>query len=109
MAMKHKLLLQSEVAQRLGCSTTTVKRLRLSGELPYIPGRPVKIDEKDLDAYLESAHRQRSQAAKGRQVEPTGARSTAESSATRALRIWMARQVREQMKAAEQASSKERK
>ncbi|CAI2931888.1 helix-turn-helix domain-containing protein [Aminobacter niigataensis] len=49
-----KLLLESEVAERLRCSTVTVKRLRLSGRLAYIPGRPVKIDEADLNAYLES-------------------------------------------------------
>ena len=50
-----KLLLESEVAQILRCSTEKVKRLRLSGKLAYQPGRPVLVDEADLLAYLESA------------------------------------------------------
>ena len=36
---------------RLGVSPSTVKRLRISGHLAYIPGRPVLIDEADLEAY----------------------------------------------------------
>ena len=48
-----KLLTESEVAERLRCSPYTVARLRKRGRLPYIPGRPVLIDEADLLAYLE--------------------------------------------------------
>ena len=51
--MLPKLLLESEVAAALRCSTDKVKRLRLSGKLPYVPGRPVMIREADVDAYLE--------------------------------------------------------
>ena len=46
-------LTEPETAARLRCSTSKIKRLRLSGALPYIPGRPVLIDETDLNAYLE--------------------------------------------------------
>lgn len=42
-----------EVAEMLRCSTSKVKRLRLSGALAYIPGRPVLIAETDLTEYLE--------------------------------------------------------
>lgn len=49
-----RLLLQSEVAERLRCGDSTVKRLRMAGKLPYIPGRPVKIRESDLLAYIEA-------------------------------------------------------
>lgn len=48
------LLTESEVAERLRCSRTKIKRLRLSGKLAYIPGRPVLIRESDLNDYLES-------------------------------------------------------
>jgi excisionase family DNA binding protein len=51
---EDKLLLQHEVAERLRCGDTTVKRLRLSGKLAYLPGRPVKIRESDLTAYIEN-------------------------------------------------------
>ena len=46
-------LTEPETAERLRCSTSKIKRLRLSGALPYVPGRPVLIDENDLNAYLE--------------------------------------------------------
>lgn len=48
-----KFLTEPEVADILRCSTSKVKRLRLSGALPYIPGRPVLIAEEDLDEYLD--------------------------------------------------------
>lgn len=50
-----KILTEPEVAEMLRCSPQAVKRLRLSGKLPYIPGRPVRIDEQDVLAYLEAA------------------------------------------------------
>ena len=49
------LLLESEVAQMLRCSTSKVKRLRLSGKLPFIPGRPVLIKQDDVDEYITAA------------------------------------------------------
>ena len=48
-----KLLIEPEVAEILRCSPATVARLRKAGKLPYIPGRPVLIDEADLLAYIE--------------------------------------------------------
>ena len=51
---EDKFLLQHEVAERLRCSMTTVKRLRTEGKLAYLPGRPVKIRERDLQAYIEA-------------------------------------------------------
>ncbi|MBY5831907.1 helix-turn-helix domain-containing protein [Rhizobium leguminosarum] len=50
-----KLITEQEAASILRCSTEKVKRLRLSGRLPYIPGRPVKIDEADLLAFIEAS------------------------------------------------------
>lgn len=47
-----KLLLESEAAEILRCSREKVKRLRLSGRLAYLPGRPVLIDEKDLIEFI---------------------------------------------------------
>ena len=48
-----KLLTEPEVAEMLRCSTSKIKRLRLSGALAYIPGRPVLIAEQDLAEYLD--------------------------------------------------------
>ena len=52
-----KMLLETEVAEILRCSTSKVKRLRLDGKLPYLKGRPVLIRPEDLDAYLTSITR----------------------------------------------------
>lgn len=52
-----KFLTEPEVAERLRCSTSKVKRLRLSGCLAYVPGRPVLISESDLSAYIETTRR----------------------------------------------------
>ncbi|MBQ0820026.1 helix-turn-helix domain-containing protein [Microvirga sp. HBU67558] len=52
-----KLLTEPEVAEILRCSTRTVARMREAGKLPYIPGRPVLIDEADLLAYIASRKR----------------------------------------------------
>ena len=46
-----------EVAEMLRCSTSKVKRLRQSGALAYIPGRPVLVAEPDLTEYLERVKR----------------------------------------------------
>ncbi|MGN7869409.1 helix-turn-helix domain-containing protein [Paracoccus sp. 22332] len=52
-----KLLTEAEAAEIMRCSTSKIKRLRLGGVLPYYPGRPVLIDEADLQAYLEEVKR----------------------------------------------------
>ncbi len=65
-----KLLLQSEAAEFLGCSEQKVKRLRLSGRLPYIPGRPVLLDEEDLVAFLEEERHAQEQREEARRPKP---------------------------------------
>ena len=47
------LLTQAEVARLLRCSISKVERLRRDGALPYIPGRPVKVELADLLSYIE--------------------------------------------------------
>lgn len=49
-----KLLTESEVAELLRCSREKIKRLRLSGQIRYIPGKPILIDEEDLKAFIEA-------------------------------------------------------
>ncbi|WP_036255268.1 helix-turn-helix transcriptional regulator [Methylocapsa acidiphila] len=79
------LLLESEVAERLCCSTSTVKRLRNSGQLPYIPGRPVLIDEADLLALLEKRKRQTRE-----ETDPAAQQRAREEKASRRARlVWM--------------------
>jgi excisionase family DNA binding protein len=53
-----KLLTQDEVAEILECSVSTIRRLRQTRRLAYIPGRPVLIDEVDLAAYKETLRRE---------------------------------------------------
>jgi hypothetical protein len=50
-------LTEREVADRLRCSLPKVKRLRLTGKLAYLPGRPPLIDEEDLASYIALAKR----------------------------------------------------
>ena len=50
--MATNLLTEPEAATILRCSPSKVKRLRLSGVRTYIPGRPVLIDEADIDRFL---------------------------------------------------------
>jgi excisionase family DNA binding protein len=111
MVHSPKILLESEVAKRLRCSTSKVKRLRLNGELAYLPGRPVLIDEADVEAYLESAKQRGHRRIKDKQAQPafTGPSASTESGAARALRVWQARTVREQMKARTAGSGKAKK
>jgi hypothetical protein len=51
------MLTEPEVAERLRCSTSKIKRLRLSGQLPYLPGRPLLIAEEDLEAFISARKR----------------------------------------------------
>jgi excisionase family DNA binding protein len=71
--MTARLLTEIEAAQILRCSTSKIKRLRLSGRLAYIAGRPVLISETDLDAFVEAqthrVSRPTSAAAPGAAVE----------------------------------------
>ncbi|TGT63722.1 DNA-binding protein [Mesorhizobium sp. M00.F.Ca.ET.170.01.1.1] len=85
-----KLLTQDEVADILECSTSTIKRLRQTGRLAYIPGRPVLIDEADLAAYQETLRREEPTP----KVEKTKAEFVPpqQSPAKLARLIWLARQ-----------------
>lgn len=66
-----KLMMEAEVAAVLRCSREKVKRLRFSGKLPYIPGRPVLIDETDLLAYIEASKREVQAKAQAADTKPT--------------------------------------
>lgn len=47
------LLTDAEAAQVLRVSPRTVARLRTSGQIPYLRGRPALIERADLLAYIE--------------------------------------------------------
>ncbi|MDM9629779.1 helix-turn-helix domain-containing protein [Rhizobium sp. S152] len=66
-----KMLTEQEVADILRCSRGKVKRLRFSGKLPYIPGRPLLIDEVDLLAYIEASKREVQAKAQAADTKPT--------------------------------------
>lgn len=85
------LLTEAEVAERLRCSRSKVKRLRLSGCLAYLPGRPVLVDEADLAAYLDSVKRQGEE----RQAEAEANKpDECQAAAARARETWLLRQMR---------------
>ena len=52
--MSEHLLTESEAADRLRISKRSLRTLRLTGKLTYISRRPIRILERDLDAYIES-------------------------------------------------------
>lgn len=54
-AQNERYLLEEEVAEILRCSRGKIKQLRLSGRLPYVPGRPVLIDREDLRLFIDNA------------------------------------------------------
>lgn len=47
-----RFLTEAEVAEELRRSIGTVRRLRQTGHLPFIPGRPVMIERTDLEAWI---------------------------------------------------------
>ena len=53
--MRFKLLTEVEVAKRLRMPKRTISELRRTGQIAYLPGKPVRIDELDLLAYIERA------------------------------------------------------
>jgi hypothetical protein len=65
-----KLLLEAEAAVLLRCSCEHVKRLRLDRKLGYFRGRPVTIDERDLEIYVAWAKRRR--VLRKKKFKPTG-------------------------------------
>ncbi len=90
------LLTESEVAERLRCSKEKVRRLRKSGKLTYIPGRPVLVDEADLNEYVEAAKCRRAHST-SRETKPTengistGPKDASESASALARQIWLKR------------------
>ena len=53
-----RLLLEEEAAAILRCSVAKIRRLRRLKLLPFVPGRPVTIDEADLSFYVECRKRE---------------------------------------------------
>lgn len=88
------ILLESEVAKIFRCSTSTVKRLRLSGKLPYVPGRPVRIFKADVYEYLRGLRR--SKPIEPELGAPEAARTENEKIAALARRISLTRRLRRQ-------------
>ncbi|WP_160292313.1 helix-turn-helix domain-containing protein [Brucella anthropi] len=50
---RHRYLKDAEVAEILRCTESGVKHLRLTGKLPYLPGRPPLIDRRDLRQWID--------------------------------------------------------
>lgn len=91
-----KMLTQGEVANRLGVSQTTVKRLRLDGKLIYIPGRPILIDQADLDTYIATKA----------EIDTKMRSQHIETPSELARRLWIVRRAHAAMKAKSAAKQK---
>lgn len=48
------LFTEAEVAKRLNCSVSRIRKLRAAGRLAYLPGRPVLVTERDFNAFVET-------------------------------------------------------
>ncbi|QPC90012.1 helix-turn-helix domain-containing protein [Mesorhizobium sp. INR15] len=84
------LLTQNEVAERLRCSVAKVKRLRMTGLLAYLPGRPVMIEEADFEKYKENLKvKALPQVDKKKEIRGG---TKLESPSALARRIWLGRQ-----------------
>jgi hypothetical protein len=86
------LLTEAEVALRLRCSPSKVKRLRLAGKLAYLPGRPVMIREAAVAAYEDVAECQPQHptfaAPLPGSIMSTGRKTESESVSALAKRLW---------------------
>lgn len=82
------VLLEYEAAARLGCSEATVKRLRLSGRLEHIPGRPVRIPVAALAAFIKQ------RAAEAAQKQEDQEKVAQAAMRRRADRYWLKRRLR---------------
>jgi hypothetical protein len=91
--MEDRLLLQSEVAERLRVSETTVKRLRLSGQLAYLLSRPVKIKESALADYINRQRVPATQEPEPVAHEITTAEKAKRDDVLRAKAYWLRRRL----------------
>jgi excisionase family DNA binding protein len=90
--MEDRLLLESEAAEHLRVSRTTVKRLRMTGALSYIPGRPVRIPESALAAYISRLRVPTTQEPELAAPKITAAKK--QDDASRARNYWLRRRLR---------------
>jgi excisionase family DNA binding protein len=94
MAETPKLLTEPEAAEILRCSPYTVARLRKAGKLPYIPGRPVLIDEADLLVYIETVKRAADPKPKAEPGTPEYQKQINEEAYVLARKMWLKRKMR---------------
>lgn len=83
-----KIISEAEAAELLGCARSKIRRLRLTGKIPYFPGRPPVLDAADVEAYIASEQKRR---------EPPPPPTLAEVDAAtrlRARRKWLRRTFR---------------
>ncbi|MAN78366.1 MAG: DNA-binding protein [Rhizobiales bacterium] len=86
-----ELLTEPEVAHMLRCSTSKIKRLRLSGKLAYLPGRPLYVEYQAVIDYINAAR----VPAKYKAVDPTTPSGNAEMErrSREEARAWAIRKV----------------
>ena len=94
MAETPKLLTEPEAAEILRCSPYTVARLRKAGKLPYIPGRPVLIDEADLLVYIESVKKAVEPNPKAEPGTPEYQKQLNEQAYALARKMWIKRRLK---------------
>ncbi|MER9603409.1 helix-turn-helix domain-containing protein [Mesorhizobium sp. M0243] len=89
-----KLLTEAEVARFLRCSPSKIKRLRTTGKMAYLPGRPVLIESVAVERYLDSIRREPRPLA----PEPVVSKVDHEAAAERARAAYQKYQLRQRNK-----------
>lgn len=64
------ILTQQEVAAILKCSISKIVRLRRDGRIAFLPGRPVKFLETDLQQFIDDENRRKQAEADAKKPRP---------------------------------------
>jgi len=91
------LLTDEEAAERMQWTSSKIKRLRLTGKLPYYPGRPPKIDAADL-VLLKTQRKQEEEARATARYSAAG--SPEDEMGRRARHAWLKMRFRQDLKTA---------
>lgn len=90
-----RLLTDVEVGQLLRCSKAKVQRLRRAGAMPYLPGRPVLIMEKDVLEYIEGVKTKAALRAGPVPGSPEDREQRIRAAQDRARAVWLKRKLTE--------------
>lgn len=97
---RRRMLTEAEVAERLKCTRAAVRLLRQGGDLPFMAGRRVLIDEADLEAMLASQERRKLNPYSDHPLDVAASLRAAARASARARRIHRLRRCTAEIRAA---------